>query len=286
MKKLLITLFALLMLVGCSSKGYSKISDGDEVLFKGPDITYTKDELYNSLKKASEESIENDIINKIATKMNLDLQKVDEEAEEMLQLYKSMGYESAIIAYYGSDESFKQMYINDGILRLLSGKYIDEKYDELISKDKPVKMQLVSFGDEETANKFIEDINSGSTFETAAINNGYTTETTPSVYIDSDDLVVDVKQYLNETNNLGLSSIITSTSSSTDANGNISNLNTYYVLNIISRDAKEFLDDYKAVKQENLDTVTVKNWLFENHNIEFYDQDIYEMMKSTYEVVK
>lgn len=286
MKKLLITLFALLMLVGCSSKGYSKISDGDEVLFKGPDITYTKDELYNSLKKASEESIENDIINKIATKMNLDLQKADEEAEEMLQLYKSMGYESAIIAYYGSDESFKQMYINDGILRLLSGKYIDEKYDELISKDKPVKMQLVSFGDEETANKFIEDINSGSTFETAAINNGYTTETTPSVYIDSDDLVVDVKQYLNETNNLGLSSIITSTSSSTDANGNISNLNTYYVLNIISRDAKEFLDDYKAVKQENLDTVTVKNWLFENHNIEFFDQDIYEMMKSTYEVLK
>ena len=286
MKKLLITLFALLMLVGCSSKGYSKISDGDEVLFKGPDITYTKDELYNSLKKASEESIENDIINKIATKMNLDLQKVDEEAEEMLQLYKSMGYESAIIAYYGSDESFKQMYINDGILKLLSGKYIDEKYDELISKDKPVKMQLVSFGDEETANKFIEDINSGSTFETAAINNGYTTETTPSVYIDSDDLVVDVKQYLNETNNLGLSSIITSTSSSTDANGNISNLNTYYVLNIISRDAKEFLDDYKAVKQENLDTVTVKNWLFENHNIEFFDQDIYEMMKSTYEVLK
>ena len=286
MKKLLITLFALLMLVGCSSKGYSKISDGDEVLFKGPDITYTKDELYNSLKKASEESIENDIINKIAAKMNLDLQKVDEEAEEMLQLYKSMGYESAIIAYYGSDESFKQMYINDGILKLLSGKYIDEKYDELISKDKPVKMQLVSFGDEETANKFIEDINSGSTFETAAINNGYTTETTPSVYIDSDDLVVDVKQYLNETNNLGLSSIITSTSSSTDANGNISNLNTYYVLNIISRDAKEFLDDYKAVKQENLDTVTVKNWLFENHNIEFFDQDIYEMMKSTYEVLK
>ena len=37
--------------------------------------------------------VENDIINKIAAKMNLDLQKVDEEAEEMLaeatQRYKA-----------------------------------------------------------------------------------------------------------------------------------------------------------------------------------------------------
>lgn len=286
MKKILITLFALLMLVGCSSKGYSEITNGDEVLFKGPNTTYTKAELYKTLKKASEESIENDIINKIATNMNLDLSGVEAEAEEMLELYKSMGYESAIIAYYGSDDAFKQMYINDGIMTLLTGAYVDENYDKLINEDKPVKMQLASFDNEEAANKVIEDVNNGSTFDMAAANNGYATETNAAIYIDSDDLVLEVKEYLNSTNNTGISSIITATNSSTDANGNITSTNTYYVLNIVSRNAQDFLDDYKAVKQETMSTTTVKNWLFENHNIEFYDQDIYEMMKATYEVLK
>lgn len=286
MKKILITLFALLMLVGCSSKGYSEVTNGDEVLFKGPNTTYTKSELYRTLKKASEDSIENDIINKIANNMNLDLSSVQQEADEMLELYKSMGYESAIIAYYGSDEAFKQMYINDGIMGLLTGTYVDEKYDELIKEDKPVKMQLASFDNEESANKLIEDVNNGATFDTAAVNNGYSQETTASVYIDSDDLVVDVKKYLNETNNTGISSIITSTNSSANADGTTTSTNTYYVLNIISRDAKDFLDDYKAVKKEMMSASVVKNWLFENHDIEFYDQDIYEMMISTYEVLK
>lgn len=282
MKKILITLFALFMLVGCSSKGYSQITNGDEILFKGPNTTYTKSELYKTLKKASEESIENDIINKIAKNMNLDLSGVEQEADEMLELYKSMGYESAILAYYGSDEAFKQMYINDGIMSLLTGSYVDEKYDELIKEDKPVKLQLASFDNEESANKLIEDVNNGSTFDMAAANNGYSQDTSASVYIDSDDLIIEVKQYLNETETTGLSSIITSTN--TDSTS--TSTNTYYVLNIISRDAKEFLDDYKGVKKETLSTAVVKNWLFENHDIEFYDQDIYEMMKATYEVLK
>lgn len=279
MKKILITLFALLLLVGCSSKGYSDVTNGDEILFKGPNTTYTKSELYKTLKKASAESIENDIINKIAKNMNLDLTAVEQEADEMLELYKSMGYESAILAYYGSDDTFKQMYINDGIMSLVTGNYVDEKYDELIKTDKPVKLQLASFDNEESANKLIEDVNNGSTFDMAAANNGYSQDTTASVYIDSDDLIFEVKQYLNETDTIGLSSIITATN--TDGT-----VNTYYVLNIISRDAKEFLDDYKGVKKETLSPTVVKNWLFENHDIEFFDQDIYEMMKSTYEVLK
>lgn len=282
MKKILITLFALFMLVGCSSKGYSQITNGDEILFKGPNTTYTKSELYKTLKKASEESIENDIINKIAKNMNLDLSGVEQEADEMLELYKSMGYESAILAYYGSDEAFKQMYINDGIMSLLTGSYVDEKYDELIKEDKPVKLQLASFDNEESANKLIEDVNNGSTFDMAAANNGYSQDTSASVYIDSDDLIIEIKQYLNETETTGLSSIITST----NLDSTSTSTNTYYVLNIISRDAKEFLDDYKGVKKETLSTSVVKNWLFENHDIEFYDQDIYEMMKATYEVLK
>ena len=287
MKKILIALFALLMLVGCSSKGYSKITNGDEIIFKGPDSTFTKADLYKQLKISSEESIENDILRKIATNMGIDLSEIEKNAEDTVDMYKQMGYGQAIIAYYGSEEAFKQMNIANGVLTKLSEAYIDDNYESLIANDKPVKMQMVTFNDKQTAENFISDVKeNGKTFETAAIDNGYTTECPVSVYLDSDDLSLNVKSYLNETADTGLSSLIVNTNSSTDADGNITNSDTYYVLNIVSRDVDEFKEDYKAVKLESLGSTAVKEYMMSNHDIKFYDQDIYEIMKAQFEVLK
>ena len=60
MKKILIIAFALLMLAGCSDAShYSYLSDGDEVLFTGPNTTYTKNDLYKSLKLSATEEFGN-----------------------------------------------------------------------------------------------------------------------------------------------------------------------------------------------------------------------------------
>lgn len=286
MKKLIVVLFALLMLVGCTSKGYSKLSDGSDVIFTGPDVTYTKDDLYGLLKVSSEKSIENDLLKRIANSLEIDLTEVEKEADDMVEMYKSMGYEQAIIAYYGTVDAFKETYMASGIMSKLSEVYIEDNYDKLVKDDKPVKMQLASFGDKETAEKFKNEVAEGTSFEEAATNNGYTTECPESVYLDSDDLPLPVKSYLNETADIGLSSIIVNTTASTDADGNPITLDTYYVLNVVSRDAEEFKEDYKATRLEKTGEAGVKDYLFSKHDIKFYDQDIYEIMKAQYEVLQ
>ena len=289
MKKIFVIALTLLVLVGCtsSSKGYSKISNGDEIIFKTSDSTYTKNDLYNVLKVASEESIEQDILNKIADSLDLDLSKIESEAEETMQMYISIGYEQSIISSFGSLDAYKQLIISSGKLEELAKKYINDKYNEFVSEDKPVKMQFAYFDNQEAAQKLIDDVNKGSTFESSALTNGYQNNCQVNVYLDSDEtLPLDVKSYLNDTANTGLSTIITVTTTSNDADGKEVSNETYYVLNVVSRTADEFKEDYIDTKLNNIDVKDVKEYMFETHDIKFYDQDIYEIMKKEYEVLQ
>ena len=278
MKKVITLLFALLLLVGCSSKGYSKLSDGSEVIFTGPNNeSFTKNDLYESLKISSVDAVENDILDKIAESEELDLTDVEAEADELVEMYQQLGYETYIIQYYGSIEAFRKYYISSGILTLLTNLYVEENYEIFKADDKPVKMKMANFETEEIANKVIEEVNNGSTFEMACANNGYTSEVSEAIYLDSDsDLDYNVKDYLNSTDTTGLSTVIESDSDD--------DTHVYYVLDITDRDVDNFKDEYITEKVADCDSDDVKNYMFNKHDIEFYDQDIYELMKSEYEV--
>ena len=278
MKKVITLLFALLLLVGCSSKGYSKLSDGSEVIFTGPNNeSFTKNDLYESLKISSVDAVENDILDKIAESEELDLTDVETEADGLVEMYQQLGYETYIIQYYGSIEAFRKYYISSGILTLLTNRYVEENYEIFKASDKPVKMKMASFETEEIANKVIEEVNNGSTFEMACANNGYTSEVSETIYLDSDsDLDYNVKDYLNSTDTTGLSTVIESDSDD--------DTHVYYVLDITDRDVDNFKDEYITEKVADCDSDDVKNYMFNKHDIEFYDQDIYELMKSEYEV--
>ena len=278
MKKVITLLFVLLLLVGCSSKGYSKLSDGSEVIFTGPNNeSFTKNDLYESLKISSVDAVENDILDKIAESEELDLTDVETEADGLVEMYQQLGYETYIIQYYGSIEAFKKYYISSGILTLLTNRYVEENYEIFKASDKPVKMKMASFETEEIANKVIEEVNNGSTFEMACANNGYTSEVSEAIYLDSDsDLDYNVKDYLNSTDTTGLSTVIESDSDD--------DTHVYYVLDITDRDVDNFKDEYITEKVADCDSDDVKNYMFNKHDIEFYDQDIYELMKSEYEV--
>lgn len=287
MKKLLTVLFALLLLVGCSNAGYSKVSNGEEVLFKGPKTTFTKADLYNVLKISSEDAITKDIITTIAKNLKIDLTDIEAQADDSLKMYEEMGYEYYIIYYYGSLDAYKQQYIYSGIVTELSKIYVNDKFDTLVETDKPVKMKMAYFYEEEAAKKALDAINNGTSFEMACTNNGYDQQIAEAIYTDSDDMLAyEVKQYLTDTDKLGLSSIITASTSSQDADGNIVTNNTYYLLDVTDRDVNNFKDDYIATVLEDVKEEDVVAYMLEKHQIEFYDQDIYKLMSKAHEVLQ
>ena len=198
-----------------------------------------------------------------------------------------MGYESYIIAQYGSLDAFREYYLSQLLINELSKVYVLENYDKLLSEDAPVKMQMAIFSELADAEKCIEDVNNGSTFDMAAVNNNSTNTPQSTVYSDSDEtLVYDVKEYLNSTDTIGLSSIITYTTSAVGADGTTAETSTYYVLNIESRNADDFKDEYVELMSAKQDLSTVENYFLDKHDISFYDQDIYKLMSSEYEVLK
>ncbi|MCR5095287.1 MAG: hypothetical protein K6A70_00935 [Erysipelotrichaceae bacterium] len=289
MKKIIVLLFVLLLMAGCSADYHlSKVSEGETVLFKGPNKTFTKQDLYKQLKVTDSGAITTDIMNKIAlASADIDMDKINADADELINTYKEMGYEDYIIASYGSMEAYKDSYISTLLFSELSKLYVKDNYDTIIGDDKPVKMAIASFDSEEEALKCIEDVNNGSTFDMAAANNNSINTPSTSVYSDSDQsLVYEVKEYLNSTDKTGLSTVIVNIATSTDADGNQTEKKTYYVLNIESRNADEFKDEYIELKAAETEAETVRNHFMSSHEIKFYDQDLYELMSSTYEVLK
>lgn len=289
MKKVFTVVLIAVLLSGCSSKNmYSFLSNGDDVIFSGPgNVSYTYNDLYKSLKVSSADTIENEILLTIANGYEIDREELEKQAQDAIDLYVSLGYEDYLISYYGSLDAYKEIYVSNLILNELSKIYVKENYDTLKENDLPVKMQLASFASEEEAQKCIDDANSGSTFDMAAINNNSLNTPQSTVYTDSDSsLVYEVKEYLNSTDTTGVSSIIKATSMSKDDDGNNVETYTYYVLNIESRDPDEFKEDYINLAATNTSMDTVNEYFFSSHELKFFDQDIYEIMSEKYEEMK
>ncbi len=290
MKKILTILFALMLIAGCSSANhYSSISDGNDVIFTGPNnVSFTKNDLYKSLKLSGTETIATDIIDNIAlANESVNLEELEKEADDIIAQYKELGYEDYIIASYGSLDAYKKSYLSVLLEEELNKIYATENYDELLAEKKPVKLQMASFKSEEDAQKCIEDTNNGSTFDMAAANNNSQGTAESKIYTDDDtSYVYEVKEYINSTDTVGLSTIITHAATGTDSEGNTVEDNTYYVLNIESRNSEEFKDDLIEQFAANADQNAVREYFLKKNDIKFYDQDLYQQMTSKFEVLK
>lgn len=286
MKKILVVLLTLIALTACSSKGYSSITNSDDVIFKGPDGKYTKAELYRSLKVVSEQPIVDDIVKKIATIEKVDFDQIDVEVEEEVQTVIDQGYEFYIQYYYGSIDTYKEIVKSAKLYEALKKNYAAEKYDETVVVDTPVKMQVAYFETEEECDNAIKDIGSGSTFDTAVLNNGFAGDPQVKVYLDSDDLPIQVKTYVKEAKETGLSNKIVTTTTSTDADGKEVITSRYYLVNIVDKDVNNYKDEYITIKVSDVEDATLINYLFSKYDVKFYDQDLYEIMSKAYEVLK
>ena len=288
MKKIIYLLLLLLIFTACSnSNSRSNISNGSDVLFSGPkNYSYTKQDLYNVLKLSSNDAVETHILKNIAKKYDIDMTNIEAQADELINMYTEQGQDIYIIQYYGSLDAYKQMYMDSLVVDSLNKVYVENNFDTIVEENKPVKMQIGIFTTEDDAKKCIEDVKAGTTFDTAAVNNNSTNTPATSIYTDSNaSLNLSVKEYLNSTDTTGLSSIIPYTTvQSTSESSN--ETTEYYVLNIESRDVNDFRNEFIEVATLKLDNKEVRSYFFKNHDLKFFDQDIYEYMSKQYEVLK
>lgn len=285
MKKILCVLFTLLMLCACgSSNANTMISSPDTVVLENSDSKVTKQELYEMMKASASSEILNNIFNSIAELYDIDLKEIEEEADSYIAMYESMGYTSYIEYYYGSLEAYRSSIINSAIVGTLGEEYIKDNFDKQVENDKPVKMQMVTFDSIEKAQALVDAVNSGSTFDMAAIAQGVETAPVASVYLDGSDLDIIIKEYLNSTDTTGLSTIITTTTTAKNDEGEDVEALEYNVLNIVSRDVEDFKDEYITIAASSLEEATIRQYFLTKHKVTIHDQDIYDQISKNYEV--
>ena len=288
MKKILMILLSLLLLCACSNGHDTKISDGDEVIFvSSNNKAYTKADLYSDMMLNDISSyLTNDLITKLAKLEGVDFEVIQKEIDDEITEAIEAGQESFINYYYGSTDNYIKQMIPYKALLELKKAYVLENIYLYVDDYQPFKAQIASFKDLETAEKVAKDLESGKELPEAAALNGYSEDVTTNLYFVSyNDLPIEVYDYISK-GQLGQSEMITVTTSSIDEDGNDVENNEYYFVNFVSRDVEEFKDEFVDAIANNVDQTVVISNLLTKYEINIYDQRAYDLLTSTYEVLK
>lgn len=289
MKKILIVLFTLLLLCGCSNSHNSKIANGEEVIFVDSDgKNYTKADLYDDMMTGSSASsyLTNDLILKLAKLENVDLETIKKEAQDDANEAIEAGQEYYITYYYGSVDNYIKQMTPYLALNELKKQYVEADLNTYVEDYLPFQAQIIYFDEMENATNTLKDINeNGKEFIEAATLNGYTEEITTTLYHNAaNDLPTQVIEYV-VNNGVGVSYVI-ETENVTTVGDEQTSTPRYYLVNIISKDVADFKDEFIESVLEDVDQNTVLTNLLNKYEVNIYDQRAYDLLTSTYEVLK
>ena len=290
MKKLILILACLSLLTACQKDAIATVSEGETVIFQNEKTTFTKQDSFNAMKNNDYSSIiVNDILAKIAKLEGLDENELSTLADEKVaEIEKAYGDLFAqLTEAYGGLDNLKKNAVATAISEKLVNKYIADNFDQFVSENLPVKMQVAYFDSTEKAEAAKTQIENGSTFEMAVLNNGYNTEAKAKIYLDSDSLPLEVKEWVNASEALGLSDIIAMSTVAKDPNSGEEIVTArYYLVNIVERDANNFKEEFINTMIAKKDNKEALNYYFEKYDIEFHDQRTYDLVSSQYEGLK
>ena len=284
MKKLLLCISLSIMLLACSSNSSIKINNADEVIYSSDKVSYTKQNLFDDMRKNDYSAkVASSILNQTAIADGIDLTTTEEELAEGYDYYVEMLGQETVNSYFGSKENYIKSYKTTEIISKYFEKEILDDYDTFVNEYKPYKAEIIYFDDESSADATIELYNNGeNTFAYAASESGYASEVSATIYTDKSDLPVDVKSVALNASGPLTTKVITSTVQ-TEANGVSVTKDRYYVVNIISVDSEEIKDEFITHLVSNyLDSAATVAKVLNDHNVKFYDQTTYDLMKAAY----
>lgn len=280
MKKIISLLTILLILVGCSLNSSTQISDKDDVLFKIEDTSVTKGEVYNMLRyQQVGQIIINDAQNMLVeSKVEL-TDEIRAEAQAMLEESKEQ-FGDYFEAYYGrgdDEELLETVFIPAVRQRKLLENYFEDNKDTIISEADPVKLNILYYDSQETAQNAIDLLNDGKSIadvldELGTTSNHGVSREEPTVIAKNklDDVVV---RFIESEEGLLKNFTKSPLMDVTEAK--------FYVVKLIEDDNEALTEEYKEVflaDQEAGSKVIVD--LFKAANFEVYDQAIYDGIKA------
>ena len=188
--RFLTALCAILLLTGCTDASV-KIKDSKDVLFTVGNTKITKGKAFDSMMVTNSSSTAYNAARKAIADIEIEVtDEMKEDAESTLESYKSMFGDQFEDVLSSSNMKDEEEYLNDYILAnnkigKLTDKYVEEKFDEMCEKYKPVKVVVLNFPTQEDSDKALAMINDGEELSVAASENNSTSTGTSEVILNN-----------------------------------------------------------------------------------------------------
>lgn len=162
------------LLSGCSDATAS-LKNGSETLMKVGKTAITKQQVYDIMYNyAGSTQVVSDAT-KVITSQEVEVtDEMKESAQSTLDMYK-MIYSDSFASYLEDAGLSEEDYINDYLIPSLQAEkltdlYIDECYDTLLERYKPIKATVLKFTDTDTANSALSALKDGTMTAEEAVN--------------------------------------------------------------------------------------------------------------------
>lgn len=277
-KKAFVSVLALLMLAGCTD-AQAKLPDSSTAVFSVGNKTVTKGDVYANLNSSVGATTAINNANKVIAREEIEVtDEMKEQAQSTLDSYKSY-YGDTFTTYLEQMGITDTEYVEDYLIPSLqaaelSGKYVEENFDKIVSMYIPLKATLLTFSTEDDANAALSELKGGTKdAATAAKDHNSTSSGESSIYtIESTDIDSTVRTVLNSSKPEDGWTMVPSSDSS-----------TYVVLKVDDNDPNNFKEEAidKLADVTNIQNDSTTYW-FKKYGFHIYDKAIYDAVAADY----
>lgn len=278
MKKLLVILTTLFVLVGCKD-AVTKVSE-DEKLFKVGNYEYSKEDLYETMKRTDRGTVILQDAQKVLSdgvELTDDMKK---EAQEMVDNFKQIfGDEfDKTLAQIGfdSEEAYMESLIYPDLkFKSLTQAYVEENLDKFVDEYKPLKARILQV-DAEKADEIHKEIKESNDFEKVAKENaseGGAYHGEEKLYlVKATQFPASISNYLKDVSETGLSEVIKNDATEST-----------YIIEVTETDAEKMQDEVISEFVNNQQvSKEIVSALFKKHDFKVYDKVIYDHIQENF----
>lgn len=277
MKKILLSLCALLLLAGCSD-AHAKLTDSDVVIVTVGDQNITKDNLFTTMKQMGSGYSAISSSTKIILENEVPVtDELRAEADASLELYRANYKESFPLVLQSNGFKDEEDFYNNSLLvsaqlNQLTTKYVNDNFDSLIKTYKPKKAVTLAFATEEDATAAKADLENG--IDGATVGSTYNSSIAGAerILTTSTELDENAKSHVLDATANGVSDVIIGTAA-----------DTYYVVNVIEFDPNNMKDEVIDVLA-SLDKMGTESdiFYFNKYGFKVYDRELYDNLAANY----